>query len=80
MTTLTVSVKLADEIVAWLDAKPEGRSSFVRKLLENARRAEIDGRDLAIIASYGGAVADLVQSTDTEEWTKAAAEWSGLDL
>ncbi len=78
--TTTVSVKLADEIVSWLDGKPEGRSAYLRQLVENARRAEIDNRDLAIIEAYGGDVADLVVSPDAEEWAKAATEWDGVDL
>ena len=78
--TTTVSVKLADETAAWLDNKPDGRSAFVRQLVEDARRAEIDNRDLAIIESYGGTVADLVASPDSEEWAKAGAEWDGIDL
>ena len=78
--TTTVSVKLTDEIVSWLDGKPEGRSAYLRQLVENARRAEIDNRDLAIIEAYGGDVADLVVSPDAEEWAKAATEWDGVDL
>ena len=78
--TMTVSVKLAEEIVSWLDGKPEGRSAYLRQLVESARRAEIDNRDLEIIESCGGDVADLVVSPHPEQWAKAAAEWDGVDL
>ena len=76
----TLSFKTTDEVAEWVDAQPGGRSAFLRALVERARQAEIDARDLAIIAAHGGDVTDGGPMFDPEEWKAAAAEWKDVDL
>ena len=42
-------------------------------------QAEIDARDLAIIAAHGGDIADVGPIVDPDEWAAAAAEWAEVD-
>jgi len=76
----TLSFKISDEAADWVDAQPTGRSAFLRELVERARQAEIDARDVAIIKAHGGNVSDSDPTFDEEKWAAAAAEWDGVDL
>ena len=55
----TLSFKTATDTADWVDSHPGGRSAFLRELVERARQAEVDARDLAIIAAHGGDIADV---------------------
>ena len=48
--------------------------------MEDARQADVDARDLAIIAAHGGDISDVGPLFDAEEWALAAAEWSDVEL
>ncbi len=76
----TLSFKTTDETANWVDSQPQGRSVYLRELVERARQVEVDGRDLAIIAELDGDIADVVTVIDTDEWSEAATEWDGVDL
>jgi hypothetical protein len=76
----TLSFKTTGEVAEWVDAHPGGRSAFLRELVERARQAEIDARDLAIIEAHGGNLSDSDPVVDPDEWEAAAAEWDEVDL
>lgn len=76
----TLSFKTTDDVAAWLDSRPEGRSAYLRQLVDRARQAEIDAQDLAIVAELDGDIVDVAPEIDPDEWARAAAEWNETDL